>query len=108
MYEKHFAEFYVSEHELKEQIYATLENLIECSPEVWSTDILEYADPQKSSEDILRNLAERIPQLKAKKDAFNALYTEESLREVALTLDSILTEIQLDFYCMRRLYFIFF
>ncbi len=107
MYEKHFAEFFVSEQELKEQIYSTLENLIDCSPEEWSSDFLEYADPKKSTEEIVRNLTQHVPEIKAKKDAFNALYTEESLREVALTLESILNVTQLNFFLLRQLYFIF-
>ncbi len=49
------------------------------------------------------NLAKSIPQIKVKRDAFNVLYTEESLREVAFTLDSILTEIQLEFFFIRQL-----
>ncbi len=103
MYEKYFAEFYVSEQQLKDQIYDTLNSLISCSPKEWSEDILKYADPQKSSEEILMNLAKSIPQIKVKRDAFNVLYTEESLREVAFTLDSILTEIQLEFFFIRQL-----
>ena len=107
MYEKYFAEFCVSEEQLKEQIYDTLSSLIACSPKQWSENLLEHADPQKSSEEILIHLANHIPQIKAKQSAFNSLYTEDSLREVAITLDSILTEIQLEFFFLRQLYSLF-
>ncbi len=95
MYKKFFAGYFVPEQQLKEKIYETLENLTFSSPEEWSKDILEYANPQKPSEEILRNLIEHIPQINGKQEIFNVLEIDECLRQISITLDSLLEEIYL-------------
>ena len=52
----YFAEFYVSDDELKEKIYQILKSLNIFAPEEFGSELMEYADPQLPSEVILQNL----------------------------------------------------
>jgi hypothetical protein len=104
MYKKFFAGYFVPEQQLKEKIYETLEKLTFSSPEEWSKDILEYANPQKPSEEILRNLIEHIPQINGKQEIFNVLEIDECLRQISITLDSLLEEIYLGDLLINELY----
>ncbi len=106
MFETYFSEFYVSEQELKEKIYSTLEGLNIYDPEKWSLDLLEPADPSKSSQEILLNLTNSIPELAAVKSSFAELELIESLRLSAIRLTILLNGKRLDHLFIKQLYMV--
>lgn len=104
MFEKYFVEFYVSEQELKENIFSSLKSLNELEPEKWSSELLEYADLNKSSQEILLSLSNTVPAL----SVINKLPPEselmECLRLVAIELSMILSSKHLEYYFMKHFY----
>ena len=105
MYEIYFDEYYVSEQELKEKIHNSLTWLNKWKPDEWSADLIEYADPNKSSLEILAELT-NIPQLSHLKLAFADMETDEVLRLVAISLGTALNRVNLDYSLLKQMYMI--
>ena len=70
MYERAFNKYFVSEQELKEIIRAALEGLNIFVPEKWSEELIDYADPNKTSEAIIYDLLINIPEIAELRELF--------------------------------------
>lgn len=103
MFEIYFDEYNVSEQKLKEKIHYSLDWLNKWKPDEWSADLIEYANPSKSSLEILSELT-NIPQLSHLKPTFAQMETDEILRLVAISLGTALDRVNLDFYLFKHMY----
>lgn len=104
MIEKYFAEFYVSEQELKEEIHSTLTSLNILDPEKWPGNVLEHATPQKPSQEFLLILNASLPELSI--DGLNLKEFEliEVLRLTAIKLKLLLNGKHLDYLLTKQLF----
>lgn len=104
MFEKYFAEFFVSEQELKEVIHSTLGSLSFLDSDTWPPELLEHANPQKPSEEFLRSLGHSIPDLpisRLNEEGFEAI---ELLRLSAIRLKILLDSKELEYVASKFFY----
>src|SRR4051794_5577584 len=86
MFEEYFTEFYVSEEELKDQIYSILKSLNAFEPQKFPVEVLEYANSKNPSHEIVTSLADSIPDLSSLRLALPDLQVDEALRLTAISL----------------------
>jgi hypothetical protein len=104
MFEKYFAEFFVSEQELKEEIHSTLASLSFLDSDTWPPELLEHANPQKPSEEFLLSLGNSIPDLpisRLNEEGFKAI---ELLRLSAIRLKLLLDSKELEYVASKFFY----
>lgn len=97
MYQKHFAEYYLSEKDLKAKINSILKNLNIFAPIEFSNDIIENINSNESTEVFLQNLMIFIPIIKNLEKDLSVLEAETRLRVVAINLDIILFTKRLEY-----------
>jgi len=104
MLEKYFAEFYVSEQELKELIHSTLASLSFLDSDTWPPELLELVNPQKPTQEFLLTLKSSIPSLPLSMLDFQDFETIELLRLSAIRLKLALDSKELD-YLLPKFFF---
>ena len=107
MYQKCFAEYDISEEDLKIKIYSTLKSLSPLAPEEFSSNIFEHIELNLSTEDFLRNLASLIPAIKDLDKNLNLLTTNARLRMMAINLDIILYTKRLEHILPKLIHIMF-
>lgn len=107
MYENYFYEYYVSDVELKEKIYQTIEILINISPEEFDNSLLEYANPQNLVEEVLQNLTNLIPAIKNVENGFGIISNDACLRVMAIQLDIILYGKRVEYLLLKLIHMVF-
>src|SRR5436309_3094827 len=104
MFEKYFAEFHVSEQELKEEIHSVLVSLNTLEPEQWPQESLECSDPNKPSQEILSSLLNSLPEQVIGQLNLSELELIEALRLIAIGLTRLLNQKHLDYFFIKQLY----
>jgi hypothetical protein len=101
MFEKYFAEFYVSEQELKEEIHSTLASLSFLDSDTWPPELLEHANPQKPSQEFLLSLKSSIPNLPIGRMDLEDFEAIELLRLSAIQLKIMLDGYELEYVASK-------
>ncbi len=103
MYEIYLDEYQGSEQELKEKVYSTLKSLNICEPEEWSVELVEYANPGKSSSEVIEELS-KLPQFLTIKPLFEEWTIEKILNYIFLVIDVELEKKYLISFLLSHLY----
>jgi len=91
MYEDYLDEYQCSEQELKEKIYSILKSLNNYESEEWSDELVESANPDKSSSEVIRELS-KLPHFSSIKLLFEEWNREKILNYFFLALNVELEE----------------
>jgi len=101
MFEKYYAEFDVSEQELKEEIHSTLTSLNFIDSDTWPPELLEHANPQKPSQEFLLSLKSSIPYLGIGRVNLEDFEAIDLLRRSAIQLKLVLDGKELEYVASK-------
>ena len=104
MFEKYFAEFDVSEQELKEIIFSTLVGLNSIDPEEWPFVLLEELIPDKPLQEFLQSLRRLLPKLPTDLLIQCGYESSEVLRIIAIKIWMLLEGKQLNYRLTKMLF----
>lgn len=107
MYKEAFNHFFVSEQELKEIIYRALECLTSYRPEEYEKELLEYANPENTTDYIIDELTKRIPQINALREVFVECEPIVRLRLTAIRLEILANFEYFDELALKIIYLLF-